>query len=377
MKSFQHYINTLQNLTMIYINQRRGWTTDRKIIVIESDDWGSIRMPSKEVYDILLKDGYRVDLRLYERFDSLESDEDISALFEILSKYYDINGNHPIITANTLVANPDFQRIAENAYNEYFFESILETYKKYEGRTNAHNLIMNGIDLGLFKPQSHGREHFNIYCWMNALRNGDKDILRAFELDICGIFPKNNPSYGNKFMIAFESKNDTSQQYVLETIKDGLKMFETIFGYKSKTFIAPCYTWNDNIERLLYNHGVELIQSAVKQRLSDDINKIKYHYIGQKNKYNQRYLIRNCSFEPSLFKNKSNVVNNTLMQIRTAFNNHKPAIICSHRVNYIGSISVNNREENLVLLDELITRIKCTWNNVEFMSSDMLIELIK
>lgn len=39
----------------------RGWKTSRKIIVIESDDWGSIRMPSKEVYNSLLKQGIRVD----------------------------------------------------------------------------------------------------------------------------------------------------------------------------------------------------------------------------------------------------------------------------------------------------------------------------
>lgn len=29
-----------------------GWRTNRKIVVIESDDWGSIRMPSQEVYVI-------------------------------------------------------------------------------------------------------------------------------------------------------------------------------------------------------------------------------------------------------------------------------------------------------------------------------------
>jgi len=27
-----------------------GWRTNRKIVVIESDDWGSVRMPSREVY---------------------------------------------------------------------------------------------------------------------------------------------------------------------------------------------------------------------------------------------------------------------------------------------------------------------------------------
>mgnify|MGYP000999890125 CR=1 FL=1 len=31
-----------------------GWRTNRKIVVIESDDWGSVRMRSREVYDRLI-----------------------------------------------------------------------------------------------------------------------------------------------------------------------------------------------------------------------------------------------------------------------------------------------------------------------------------
>lgn len=38
-----------------------GWKTNRKIIVIESDDWGSIRMPSKEVYELFLSKGFPID----------------------------------------------------------------------------------------------------------------------------------------------------------------------------------------------------------------------------------------------------------------------------------------------------------------------------
>lgn len=60
--------------------------TNRKIIVFESDDWGSIRMPSKDVYDTMLNKGYPVDIRPFEKYDSLESDEDIEALFEVLKK---------------------------------------------------------------------------------------------------------------------------------------------------------------------------------------------------------------------------------------------------------------------------------------------------
>lgn len=36
----------------------RGWRCCRKIVVIESDDWGSIRTSSREAYDRLVAAGY-------------------------------------------------------------------------------------------------------------------------------------------------------------------------------------------------------------------------------------------------------------------------------------------------------------------------------
>ena len=35
------------------ITNARGWKTDRKIVVIESDDWGMIRMASSQVKENL------------------------------------------------------------------------------------------------------------------------------------------------------------------------------------------------------------------------------------------------------------------------------------------------------------------------------------
>ena len=45
-----------KKLAKYYINLR-GWKTNRKIVVIESDDWGSIRMASLKSYTNLLKIG--------------------------------------------------------------------------------------------------------------------------------------------------------------------------------------------------------------------------------------------------------------------------------------------------------------------------------
>ena len=46
----------LQNVSNI-----PGWRTRRKIVVIEGDDWGSIRMPSLSVYDALTRKGFELD----------------------------------------------------------------------------------------------------------------------------------------------------------------------------------------------------------------------------------------------------------------------------------------------------------------------------
>ena len=153
-----------------HLSNLPGWSTNRKIVVIESDDWGSIRMPSREVYDKLLKAGIRVDRCPYNRYDSLASEEDLSALFEILTQFRDKNGKQPAITANTVVANPDFEKIQASGFKEYFYEPFTETLKKHPAHQNSFNLWTQGMSEGIFQPQFHGREHVNLPLWLSLLQ---------------------------------------------------------------------------------------------------------------------------------------------------------------------------------------------------------------
>ena len=100
------------------ITNAKGWKTKRKLLVIESDDWGSIRIPSKQVYNNFVKKGYTIKNTVYNRFDSLASEEDLNYLFEILNCFKDIHGNPLKITANTIVANPDFEKIQKEKFQE-------------------------------------------------------------------------------------------------------------------------------------------------------------------------------------------------------------------------------------------------------------------
>lgn len=370
MTTFQSLYKSAINRIGTSIAQCRDFRTNRHILVLESDDWGSIRMTNKADWNALLQKGYAVDRRPYERFDTLESPQDMEALFEVLRKHTDSQGRHPVITANMLMANPDFEKIRNNKFQEYFYEPIAETYSRYFGSSQVLNMMQQGYAEGLFMPQSHGREHFNIAEWIKALQRGDEDVMTAFDYGTCGIAPKAHPETGNQFMVALRATDEKAQKIVENSVKEGLEMFNALWAFSSKTFVAPCYVWNGQIEKILAEQGVQLIQTSRVSRSGHQQGAI-YHYTGQHNRYGQIYSIRNCAFEPA------NAVNDeaekALSQIKNAFNTQKIAVVSTHRINYVGGLDENNRTKNLNLLDKLLTGIEKMYPDVEFWSSDKLI----
>ena len=346
-----------------------GFRTNRNIVVIESDDWGSIRMPSKESYAAFLDRGFNISESDYNRLDTLESNEDLLLLFEVLSRHKDSMGKHPIITANVVVGNPDFDKIRQYGFTEYFYEPVTETLKKYGASGKVEVLWKQGNDTGIFHPQFHGREHVNVVRWMDALKKKTPEIM--FTFDHRTTF-SGNGDYNFMEVLDYNTPDDMLK--MKESLATGLDLFESIFGYRSKSFIPPCYTWNSDVEEILHSKGVRYIQGLIVQLIPTgtfDIYRKKYHYLGKRNTLGQYYLIRNCFFEPSLSR-ISDPVGETLKRINMAFKWKKPAVICSHRINYMGSLDRRNRDTNLQLLDELIRQIVKTWPDTEFMTSDDL-----
>ena len=138
-----------------------GWKTNRKIIVIESDDWGMIRTSSIIAQKELIKKGYKVSQCPYNKNDRLESDEDIEALGEVLLSVKDSLGNPAKFTINNVVANPDFKKINDDAFKNYYYQPFTETLKNQQDSQNVIKLFKEGVSHGIFQPQLHGREHIN------------------------------------------------------------------------------------------------------------------------------------------------------------------------------------------------------------------------
>ncbi|MCU4166239.1 hypothetical protein [Carboxylicivirga caseinilyticus] len=350
-----------------------GFRSKDPILVLESDDWGSIRMPDQKVYNDLLNNGYKIAESDYNRLDTLESNKDLEALFEVLKRYKDHSGQHPVITANTIVGNPDFEKIEASDFKEYYYETVTDTLNRYKSRDQVKELWMQGYNEGVYHPQFHGREHVNIVRWLEALQKKTPEIMYTFKhkTTFSGIGDYN-------FMEVLDYNSPEDLKIMNQSLEEGLKMFQDLFGYPSKSFIPPCYAWDSHIEETLAKNGVKYLQGLFIQSVPTGTfgnYKRKYHFMGSQNQYGQYYLIRNAFFEPSL-NNSSDPVGECLSRVDLAFKWKKPAIISSHRINFMGSLVENNRTRNLELLDELLKNILKKWPDVRFMSSDQLGDLI-
>ncbi|KYP15121.1 hypothetical protein, partial [Flavihumibacter sp. CACIAM 22H1] len=377
--NIQNKIEAVLSHLGAYYHNLKGWRTTRKLLVLESDDWGSIRMRNNAAYTKLLKQGYPVDKGAFERFDQLESKQDLDALFGVLVKHRDANNRPAVFTANTILTNPDFEKIENSSFTEYHFELFTETYHRYHKDNEIWNYWMNGISDKVFWPQYHGREHYNVSYWMERLRNGDRNVLDAFAVEMVGIPAKQAGSAFNDLVVTASFRNEGQLQKIAASFNEGAELFKQVFGFYSKSFIAPVYTWNTEIEKAVYEKGVQFIQGGRYQKSPEKPNgKINpvYHSLGERNQFGQTYLVRNVFFEPSTQSDKVTHFANALAYIKAAFRMKKPAIVSTHRLNYMGGLNEKNRTENLALLDRLLKNTIDAYPEVEFVTSDELGELI-
>lgn len=377
------YTGGFKSALRVNVSNIPGWRTKRHIVVIESDDWGSIRMSSIENFNRMLKAGMPVDKSHYNLYDALECNDDLIALMETLSKFKDVTGRPPVFTGVNIVANPDFEKVEKNGFSEYIYEPYTQTCKRYSNHDRVQELWKEGIEKRLMIPTFHGREHLNAQRWMRALQSGNKTTIFALNNHVTGIPMKgiggeNVPS----FQAAFDIDTLDDLEYQKEVISTGLDLFEQIYGFRTKFFVPTNGYFNNTLEKDLFNSGIKYIDTAKRQEepVGDGTYRINTRYIGDQNKYGQIYLTRNCFFEPAAtgFEVPANYdwINYCLKEIEIAFRWHKPATISSHRVNYIGYLHPENRENGLRQLSELLSRMLKRWPDIEFMTSSELGDLI-
>lgn len=372
------FLNGLKEFLAPHVTNFRGKKMERKILVFESDDWGCVRMESKESFNALKSAGFDVHKSCYNTYDGLENRQDLEGLLNVLDAHKDKNGNPAVFTPNMVVANPDFQKIKESGFSRYYYKTFDVSY--IEKGEDLMDVWQKSVADNLMAPQFHAREHLNPNLWLKALRANDDVTMAAFNHNFFGL-KTNAKKFGTRtFMAAYDVVGKEELKRLDTIINEGLDIFEGKLGYRAKSFIACNYIWPSSIEPTLKAQGIDYIQSRRIQSVPvAGSGGYKYgktaHYSGEKNKHGQLYTVRNCYFEPTS-EPGLDWVNNCLKEISIAFAYGVPAVVSCHRINFIGSLEPANRDKGLKLLDTLLKKVSAKWPDVEFLSSEKLGDLL-
>jgi len=364
-----------------HIKNIPGWRTNRKLVLFAVDDYGTVRLHSKAAREQLDQAGLPIDSR-FDAYDTLETREDLEALYEVLDSVKDRDGKAAVFTPYALPCNINFEQIQEEDYQAYRYEHLPATYKKLSAlQPNAYEgtwaLWREGMAKGLMAPQFHGREHLNLKVFEEKLQRRDSDIMTALQnRSYTSIRQQDYPTIGWTAAFSFAQTEELAR--FPDILKSGLDAFESVFGYRATAFTPPAQQFHPDLYVTLWKHSIQAIDRPLHYR--QHLGSGKYKQVWSRMRADASTgkvtLVRNVVFEPTE-ERSIDWVSYTLKQIEAAFRWRKPAIISSHRVNFCGHVDPKNREKGLASLKQLLNKIVNRWPDVEFLGVHELVKLME
>jgi hypothetical protein len=238
-------------------------------------------------------------------------------------------------------------------------------------------LWKKGIDENIFVPGLHGREHLSVSRWMKLLAEDNEAVKLAFKHGSFGVSSfKGKPI--PEYLGAFHPDRTSDIPKLQSILVEAAHLFKNICGYDPTHFIAPNREGPLELDETLAKLGVKYLTNSKLRHYPKGDEKYgnQLNWLGKKNQFDQITITRNCGFEPTS-KMSNDWVGQCLNEIEIAFKWKKPAVISSHRVNYIGHIHPENAALGLKSLDDLLTRITKLYPDIEFMTSTELGEVIR
>ncbi|WAC40200.1 hypothetical protein [Pedobacter sp. SL55] len=368
-------IKTIKRSLISTFRNLPGKSVGKKIVVIECDDWGSRGVPSIEAYQKLKAAGLPMDSSRYARFDTLASAQDLEALFEVLSKHKDVNGNPAVVSPFFNTANPDFEVIKTNGFTKYVAEPVMDTIKKY-AQGDVLTQWKQGSEAKIWSPEYHGREHLATAMWLKALQSGDEKVRTAFDYHFASYSPPGTPKAALNFRPNFYVTSGNDIPSLKADMENGIELFYEAFGFYPTVFNAPNGVFIDGFDQYLLEKGIQF--NAVPRQRLDRAADGQYRYrtfrTGEKSANGMTCYVRNCNFEPT--ERSYAGINHILSQIQGAFICGKAAIIGTHRVNFVGGMDEKNRSQGLKELNQLLLQILKRWPDTLFMSSKDFTKLL-
>jgi hypothetical protein len=319
------------------------WRCSDPVVVIESDDWGLERRPC---FDLVRQVGEPTDWT----HETTETAEDLENLVEVLGAHRDRFNRPACLTANFVMANPDYEATRKAAYERLFELPLTVTLS--DAMKRAYQDAMKSQCLF---PQYHGIRHYNGRALLRDIReNGGARMLFDHGCATGISFTKGNVwRYHSEY--ADWSDNGSADARPLATmVQSGMSHFEQMFGFRSKSTIPPHYVVSEAAFRVWKTAGIRYVQGANYQIFAGKggAKLIRSRYLGQRDPGGLLLMGRNVKFEPR--PGRRETVERALGEARQMFAAQVPVIIDTHRINYTGRF----RQQGLASLSDLLKGLR-------------------
>ena len=303
-----------------------------RAVVIESDDWGLCAWaPDREAWATLAETP-AFQSRAGRRYggSTLESAADVKALAALLLEHRGGDGAAPVWQANTVMANPDYARLARERPTSGALPlvELPETPGRW-ARPGLWDEVRRAREAGVWWIELHGLHHLPEGAWLAALARGDADARRALE-------------HQSPVCAAVEAVGEYDPSEPAETrrrnLDRALACFRALVGRAPRSFCPPDYRWDESLEADAERHGLTTFQGKAEQagspfpRLRRMLASRRWpHARGAR-----FYLPPRIAFEPCGpgEGRGRDAVEAALRSARAAWKRSRPAILSSHRLNY-------------------------------------------
>lgn len=313
-------------------------------VLIESDDWG----PGGEFHA-----------------------ERLTQLLSMLATHQDAVNRTAVLTADLVLAVPDVAQIERDGSGQYFRRFLDKDFPA------IYHALLEGIQQDTLVPQLHGMEHLNGQAFAELYTKHDPRLASARTTSGWWDWESlDSPLQGHYVDGRSLPTKPITATEANTVITQAMDCFTKMFGYPSLTTVAPCYLWNDEIERSWQRHNIIAIQTAGYRCTGRDQTGNYFQdppliRLGNTSRFNQIYLIRNVMFEPVDGKNTAA---SAFAEAKAAYRQALPISISTHRYNF--TRTEQQCEQAISGLNQLLGAIASTLPNVRFLASPELGEFL-
>ena len=301
--------------------------------MIESDDWGLCGWsPDEPAWRALAElPAFRSPPGRRYGGSTLERAEDVRELARLLAELRGGDGFAPVLQANTVMAGPAFERLTPPAFDVAELP-VTESYAASARwrRDGLAAAVDTAIEAGVWWPELHGLHHVPEHAWLTALRRGVDDARRALE-------------HHSTICTAVEASGeyDPSEPRELRRrhIGRAVERFARRFGRPPGSLCPPDYRWDDALEADAEALGLTTLQGLAEQSGHPlaRLRRLALRHRWPNRRGGRFYLPPRIAFEPGAWEPdaRGSLVESTRRRVRAAWDRGQPAILSTHRVNYV------------------------------------------